>query len=411
MRKYYSIPLLFLFLAAMIGLFLRWQFISPTPGVRYTFFLHAHSHVLFLGWIFNVLYLSFVEYYLPEPRRKNYIRLFVALQILVIAMMISFPIQGYGAFSIIFSTLHTLGVMIFIPVFFYDTRKQSSVSLWFTRTSLVFFFLSTAGPFSLGYLMANDLGQTVWYNFSIYYYLHFQYNGFFFFGVLSLFFQLLERKGIIFNRKASGSFGLWMALACVPAYTLSVLFAKPGIAFNLIGAGAATVQIIALVRFIPELIRLAPSLSRDFHPLSQRLLVLITSALILKLILQAASAHPAIAQLAYELRPLVIAYLHLVLVGIITFSLVAWYLEMTFLKSSVTGISISLLVTGFIGSELCLVISPWWIQLVGPILPAPICIFGFSVLMIAGTTSLVLAYRRPQPAPLIPEGDKSHISG
>jgi hypothetical protein len=202
-----------------------------------------------------------------------------------------------------------------------------------------------------------------------------------------------------------------MALACVPAYALSVHFAKPGITFNIIGALAATAQIIALVRFTPELIRLAPSLSKYFHPFSQRLLILITAALILKLILQAASAHPAIAQLAYELRPLVIAYLHLVLVGIITFTLIAWYVEMRLLKGPITRISIALLVTGFIGSELCLVISPWWSRLAGTGLSAPMSIFAFSVLMIAGTTSLFIAYRGPQPDPLTPEGDKSHVSG
>ena len=394
MRKYYSIPLIFLFLAALIGLFLRWQFIAPTPGVRYTFFLHGHSHVMFLGWIFNVLYLSFVEYHLPALRRKNYIRLFIALQVLVIAMMISFPIQGYGLFSIIFSTVHTLGVIIFVPVFFHDSKKQRSVSLWFARTSLIFFFLSTAGPFILGYLMANGLGQTVWYNFSIYYYLHFQYNGFFLFGVISLFFQLLERKGIAVNQSTSKSFVLWMALACVPAYALSLLFAKPGIAFNIIGAGAATIQIIALVRFVPEIRRLAASLKKQFHPLTRGLFGLVTIALILKSILQLASAHPAIAQLAYELRPLVIAYLHLVLVGIITLFLLAWYVEMRLVKIILAGVSATLLVTGFIGSEFCLVILPWWSSVFGTVNSAPTCIFAFSTLMAGGTLSFMLAYRR-----------------
>ena len=394
MRKYYSIPLIFLFLAAVIGLFLRWQFIAPTPGVRYTFFLHGHSHVMFLGWIFNVLYLSFVEYHLPSFRRNNYIRLFIALQFPVIAMMVSFPIQGYGPFSIIFSTLHTLGVMIFIPVFFRRTQNQSSVSLWFARTSLIFFFLSTAGPFVLGYLMANGLGQTVWYNFSIYYYLHFQYNGFFLFGVISLFFQLLERKGITVNQSTSRSFGLWMALACVPGYALSVLFAKPGITFNIIGAAAATIQIIALARFVPEIRRLASSLKKQFHPLTRRLFGLVTIALISKFILQLASAHPAIAQLAYELRPLVIAYLHLVLVGIITLFLLAWYVEMRLVKIFIAGVSVTLLVTGFIGSEFCLVILPWWSNVFGTANSAPACIFAFSILMVGGTLSLMLAYRR-----------------
>ena len=178
MRKYYSIPLTLFSLAAAIGLLLRYQFIAPTPGVRYTYFLHAHSHAMFLGWIFNVLYLSFVEYHLPTGDHPRFVKYFLALQLPVLAMMISFPIQGYGLYSITFSTLHTLAAIGFIYFFYRRTRGQRSVSLWFAKTALFFFLISTAGPFSLGYLMSHGLGQTYWYNFSIYYYLHFQYNGF-----------------------------------------------------------------------------------------------------------------------------------------------------------------------------------------------------------------------------------------
>jgi hypothetical protein len=49
--------------------------------------------------------------------------------------------------------------------------------------------------------------------------------------------------------------------------------------------------------------------------------------------------------------------------------------------------------------------------LAGTILSAPICVFAFSILMVAGTISIILAYRRAQSDPLIQESDKSHISG
>jgi hypothetical protein len=233
MRRYYSIPLLFFAFAAAFGLFLRWQFIDPTPGVRYTWFLHGHSHIMFLGWVFNLLYLSFVDHHVSLSQQPFFRKLFVLLQTLVIAMMISFPLQGYSTWSIIFSTLHTFGALIFVIMFFRRTNGEKTVSIWFARMALLFFCFSTAGPFSLGYLMSNGLGQTVWYHLSIYYYFHFQYNGFFLFGVFSLFFQLLERKSIPFDSSKAMSFGRWLAIACVPAYALSVLFAKPPILFIL----------------------------------------------------------------------------------------------------------------------------------------------------------------------------------
>ena len=314
------------------------------------------------------------------------------MQGLVVAMMISFPIQGYGLYSIIFSTLHTLAVLVFIISFFRLTKGQSNVSLWFARAALIFFFISTAGPFSLGYLMSNGLGQSVWYNFSIYFYLHFQYNGFFLFGAFSLFYQLLERKNISFDIKKSLRFGKWMAAGCIPAYSLSILFAKPGLIFNLIGAASGIVQLLAVAYFFREILSLRNSLKSGFHPVSFFLLRIILFAWVLKSLLQLGSAHPYVAQLAFEMRPVVIAYLHLVLVGIITLFLLTWYHEMKWVQESVAKLSIILLLMGFVASELCLVLVPWWSSVIGQDFPYPVAVFVFSCFMVMGSLLFYFAF-------------------
>lgn len=397
MRKYYKVPLVFLLLAAALGLFLRWQFVAPTSGIRYTFLLHAHSHVMFLGWVFNVLYLSFLEHNIPEQRRKPSIRLFIVFQVLVMAMMISFPVQGYGLLSIVFSTLHTLGALIFIPLFFTYTKGDERVSTWFARAAWVFFFISTAGPFSLGYLMANNLGHTAWYDFSIYYYLHFQYNGFFLFGIFSMFFQMLEERGIAFPGAKSRIFGRWMAIACVPAYTLSMLFAKPGIILNIIGGAAALTQLIALIIFLGDMRDIKHLLRSNFNATTYKVFHFILYALILKFLLQLASAHPRVADLAYALRPVVMAYLHLVLVGIITFFLLVWYIEKKLVKESFAKVAILFLLTGFIFSQVCLVLSPWWSVVVGTGVTAGSAIFAFSVLMPLGCGLFYISFVNANP--------------
>jgi hypothetical protein len=396
MRKYYSIPLLFFVVAAAIGLFLRWQFILPTPGVRYTYFLHAHSHVMFLGWIFNVLFLSFVDHHLPDRRRTMCRNFFLLLQLLVIAMMISFPIQGYGLYSIIFSTLHTLTAMVFIVLFFRLTKGDRTVSLWFARISLFFFFLSTAGPFSLGFLMANGMGNSVWYNFSIYYYLHFQYNGFFLFGIFSLYFNLLGRKQIPFNASEALKFGRWMAAACIPAYSLSILYAQPGWLLNVIGAIAAIIQLTALGWLVKHVFLQGEFLKARLHPLAFRLFGIVLASLVVKSLLQAASAHPVIAQLAYMMRPVVIAYLHLMLLGVISFFLFAWYVDMEFVNASAAGTALILLVIGFIGSEICLVLMPWWSQFAGKV-SSPVTVFSISLLLLFGGALFYHAYLPDKP--------------
>ena len=382
MRKYYRIPLVFLLLASLLGLFLRWQFLIPTSGIRYSFFLHAHSHVMFLGWIFNVLYLSLLEHNIPGQHHKRLLRIFIALQILVVAMMISFPIQGYGVFSILFSTLHTIAALILVPLFFIYTKRDLRVSTWFARAASLFFFISSAGPFALGYLMASGRGQTDWYNFSIYFYLHFQYNGFFLFGIFSLFYQLLEQKKIAFSVSTAKTFGRWMAVACVPAYFLSTLFAKPGIAFNAVGGAAGVIQIIALTIFLADARNVKQALRHNVSVIVYKIFQLALCALILKCVLQLASAHPQVADLAYSMRPVVIAYLHLVLVGIVTLFLLAWYVEKNLVSTSMATVSIVLLLAGFISSEVCLVLSPWWSLATGGSIEPALLIFVFSALMV-----------------------------
>src|SRR5688572_29855994 len=109
MLRYARIPLLFLFIGTLLGVFLRWQFISATPGVNYSFVLHGHSHIMFLGWIFNALYVGICYNHIAAEETKFFRILFIALQVLVVGMLIAFPLQGYGFYSILLSTLHTFG--------------------------------------------------------------------------------------------------------------------------------------------------------------------------------------------------------------------------------------------------------------------------------------------------------------
>jgi hypothetical protein len=316
---------------------------------------------MFIGWVFNALYIGFVAQHINEHDHPFFIKLFNVLQLCLVGMIISFPLQGYGFYSILFSTLHTLGALVFIIRFL--TKTKNTISAWYARISLLFFALSTAGPVSLAYLMSNGMASTPWYNFSIYFYLHFQYNGFFLFGILSLFFIQLEQKEIHFSLRKARSFGIILAATCIPTYFLSTLWAKPGYIVNVIGAIAALIQSLGLI-FLIKLIR------ENLHEIKQRftaqsgvLLLVAFMSFTLKLFLQAISALPAIAQMAYELRPIVIAYLHLVLVGIISSFLFVWYLEEDLLgKRSVNG-GVILYLVSFLGMEICLLLSPWWSQM------------------------------------------------
>lgn len=359
MLKYFRVPLLFLFVGSLLGVFLRWQFISPTTGTNYSFFLHGHSHVMFLGWIFNVLYIAFCHNHVSITQQSTLRKLFIALQMLVVAMLISFPMQGYGFYSILFSTLHTFGALAFVILFFRKTRGNNLLSAWLARVALLLFALSTAGPFALGYIIANHLGQSDWYFYAIYFYLHFQYNGFFIFGVLSLVFNQFERKGIPFDRLKAKRFGFITAMICLPTYLLSTLWSQPGMVFNWIGGISAVFQLLACYYLLPIVIQRSAIVNK-FNKTSVILLCVSLIAFVIKLILQIVSAFPVVAQMAYELRPVVIAYLHLVMIGMVSVLLFVWYVESGLFQHRRLNKIVIVFLASFIGMELCLIASPWW---------------------------------------------------
>ncbi len=276
------------------------------------------------------------------------------MQMTLASMLISFPLQGYGVISIVLSSLHTVFVFIFCGWIFKDFKKlEPTVSIWFAKVSLILFLLSSVGPFTLGSLVANGLSQTKWYYFSVYYYLHFQYNGFFIFGVLSLFFQLLEERGIPFNIQFARKIGLLLLISVFPTYALSTLWAEPGLFFNAIGFVGALIQLLSLYYFIQTIRVLKFS---NIHQSAGTLLMLAFASFTLKCVLQLISAHPFIAELAFNTRPYVIAYLHLVMIGVVTFFLLAWYLERKIIVLKFT-LAIKLMILGFVGSELTLIMG------------------------------------------------------
>jgi hypothetical protein len=392
MLKHASVPLLFLFVGSLLGIFLRWQFISPTPGINYTFFLHGHSHVMFLGWIFNALFIGFVSQHITEKEHNFFRKLFYVLQVLVVGMLISFPLQGYGLFSIAFSTLHTIGAIVFVVVYLNRTKSVDTTSRWYARIALVFFVISTIGPFSLAYLMANGLGHTNWYYFAIYFYLHFQYNGFFLFGIFSLLFNLLESRKVKFDLKKAKAVGVILAGTCIPAYFLSVLWADPGYIFNVVGGAAAALQVFAFIVLIIFIVGHRQEFVKSFSRSSLSFLLISIVAFAIKLMLQFVSCFPALARMAYDIRPVVIAYLHLVLLGLISLPLFVWYLERNLVSAFIAKRSVVLFLFSFTGMQVCLILSPWWSQVFGSgFYSSAVCTFAFSIILSLSCLSLYIS--------------------
>ncbi|MFH6950359.1 hypothetical protein ACHRV6_17825 [Flavobacterium sp. FlaQc-51] len=165
-------------------------------GINYSFLLHAHSHVAMLGWVYMTIYVLIVRMFIPKDKsyKPIYNRLFWMTEFTVIGMMISFPVQGYAFFSILFSTAHILLSYVFCVLVWKDCSKENTRERKLLMTAILFLVFSTFGVWCLGPAL-NMLGkQNAFYQIAIQFFLHFQFNGWFLFAVFALFLKQAKRN-------------------------------------------------------------------------------------------------------------------------------------------------------------------------------------------------------------------------
>ena len=338
-----------LLLVAILGLLMRYKISFELPFLDQKHLQHSHSHFAFSGWISHtlmVLMIGFLEYKIKKTEVqfiKKYNLLLITNLICSYGMLISFIIQGYGAISILFSTSSIVIACVFTFFYFKDLKLISHEDLsknWF-KASLFFNVISSLGTFALAYMMVSKNIQQNEYLSSIYFYLHFQYNGWFFFacmGLLISFLQLKKAENLFFNK----TFWLFF-VSCIPAYFLSTLWLKLPTWIYVLTLLSALVQTITWFKFLYVIIKLKNNFLEKYPLVLRYILFFVGVALSLKFILQLGSTIPALSQLAFGFRPIVIAYLHLVLLAIISLFLLFYiYVNqlITFNKKVKNGIII-----------------------------------------------------------------------
>jgi hypothetical protein len=332
-HKWTRLAFLNLLVLAGVGLLLRYKIVFPLPMVDQKHLLHAHSHFAFAGWASLAVYAALLHVLrLNERQSSSFERLLWLQQLSSYGMLFSFPFTGYAPVSIAFSTLS----IIVSYAFSWKAWKQLAAvepgiaGHWF-RTALICNVLSSLGTFALAWMMATKNLHQDWYFGSVYFFLHFQYNGWFLFAVLGLLFYSL-RQGLNTNSFATTEKNVWLLLvaALVPSLFLSLMWMRiPGWMY-IAGIVAAALQLVGLTFFI-QLLKKVPAAFYQRLPLSVKWLGGFSLlAFILKLLMQALSAIPALSRYAFGLRPVVIGFLHLVLLGFITLFLVSWFLQQKF---------------------------------------------------------------------------------
>ena len=316
-----KISLLNLCIVAALGVLMRYKIGFEFPYLDQKHLQHSHSHFAFAGWLGHtlmVLMVYFLQTKITDFNENKYKNIVVANLICSYGMLVSFIIEGYGLFSITLSTASILVSYVFGYRFIKDLKLLDDGLLaksWF-KAAIFFNIISSLGTFYLAYMMASKNVVQDWYLSSIYYYLHFQYNGWFFFACMGLafgFLNLLKSEHSFYET----SFKLF-AIACVPAYFLSTLWLDLPLWIYIITVIAAIIQVFAWFKFLVILLKTRKNALENYSPLLRYILLFVSFALSVKIILQLGSTIPFVSNLAFGFRPIVIAYLHLVLLAIIS---------------------------------------------------------------------------------------------
>lgn len=304
-------------LSALYGLLMRWNFAFPTKFLSYQNLLQSHSHVAFLGWGYIVVIGAIMYYFVSDVKKQSSVYK-ITLAILLVAislMLISFPLGGYKVFSIVL--LAVFGLTSYVLSFRILKDLQGNItSDKLIRYGIYYYLLSSLATWFLAFVIVTQGKTDLYYN-TVYFYLHFLYNGFFVFALFGLLFKILENQQLVISAKLKRSFFIYLNIACIPAYALSVLWSTDVLLFNVVGFVSSVLQFISLV-FLIKIMRQA-FLQINWYFISKLLLKFALFSYSLKVISQILSSFPYFVEKSLALKPFfIIGYLHLFTLGFLS---------------------------------------------------------------------------------------------
>ncbi len=353
--RWFYIAFFNLLFAATIGVLLRGMFIWEIPFVHFRPWLHAHSHTALLGWLFIgtcVVLIHDGGQGVLTHRLRN---LFRGLQLAVIIMLVSFAFQGYGTVSLTASTVHMALSFWVLTVLWRNSRSwpiEGSGRL--SRWAAVMYVLSNLGAFAIGPIIATGNQSKEIYFWAVQFFLHFQFNGWFWFAAMAIGARWAERQGFVL-RMDRLTLGLWIASA-IFTYALAIAWSEPHPAVFATVSIAVALQVWAAMRTL-ALLRRFKTTAHDQFPRWARLLVGIALvSMALKVLVQASVALPAVAVMAFTLRHYVMGFIHMNTLGTMTTLLLAYAVVMGWcdLRSKTARMGLVLLISGILLSELLL---------------------------------------------------------
>ena len=359
-RTWFLISIGNFFIAALTGIIMRYAFVDENTVIPFRNILQAHSHLAMLGWVFLASFcLLFVSANKNNSLQNSQITALSTAQFAVIGMFVSFIVNGYNYLSIIFLSLHMIA-SIWLATDFIRLEKKTGERGTYRRlwigSALFFLILSFLSPLGLGIISAAGAKGTALYFAAIQFFLHFQFNGWLLFVLLGLVWDILERNDIhLHTKQMKWGFRL-LFLSCFLTFALAVAWSTPLPIIFITNGFGVVIQLAAAVLIMLAFFHVHQQVKEKLGITFHRILWIVMSFFLIKIIVQTAVVIPDIAVVAYTIRNYILAFIHLLLLGVISFGLIgiAYHYNLIQLQNKLSNISILLFIIGFIITELFL---------------------------------------------------------
>ena len=347
------------FVVSVVGVMMRYNMAFSLPGFNHKFMQESHSHFAFYGWVSAGIFL-FVTKYLsenyPKINLKKYQYLMISNQIGSYGMLFTFLYGGYFWLSIVLSSIALFTGFAYFIFLLIDTKGKRNPEIIWLKSGAFFATISAIGIFGLAYFSTKKDEFDVLFRASTYFYLHYQYNGFFIFSCIGLLLISLKKLGIEIEEKLNKTIFYLLFFGCFLGYGLSILWIEMNPIFYGFFILISIVQLFGAILFLNWIRKTDLFNNQNFI---QKLLISVFGfAFILKFLLQGLSAIPALGIFAFSNINIVIAYLHLVLLMGISLFLIWKILQLVEIEfNKLLKFSILLLVFGIVCNEIVLALS------------------------------------------------------
>ncbi|MGI9651911.1 hypothetical protein [Chryseobacterium sp. RLHN22] len=347
------------FVVSTVGVMMRYNMAFSLSGFNHKFMQESHSHFAFYGWVSAGIFL-FVTKYLSENFKKinlaKYQYLMICNQIGSYGMLFTFLYGGYFWLSIVFASIALFTGFAYFIFLLIDTKSNENPEIIWLKSGAFFATFSAIGIFGLAYFSSKKEEFDVLFRASTYFYLHYQYNGFFLFSCIGLLLISLKKIGIEIKEKLNKTIFYLLFFGCFFGYGLSVLWIEMNSVLYGFFVLISVIQFFGAIPFLNWIRKTNIFKRQNF--IQKLLLCVFGFAFILKFILQSLSVIPSLGIFAFSNINIVIAYLHLVLLMGVSLFLVWRILQNRMIKLNlVLKFSVLLMVFGIICNEFILALS------------------------------------------------------